>query len=223
VATLLVKDFLDQLIRVDRIRVFGPKLWMLDNGGLQADLAMTADGHVIYAECSRIGLKWVGTPTDVGMPGLVPGAFKSWIAFGMSIGKRGRERTERRGHAERVCMTLKIADSLRIINFTGEMPPPADGVMMKVAKHIPHHVGMAVGTVQQLLQQPSSQDRRERAEQAAGFWRAVLDSEQDSPDDPVDQNADGNESKREVKSPLTGEVASQSDATHDDAQRPWTV
>jgi hypothetical protein len=166
------EDYVDHVVRVDRVRIFSMKTWFMDQGGMQADLALTDGGQVLYAAyppwVPRLGTRWVGSLEEIGPFGPAPAAFITIL---------GKWSAGRREHLRTISMTMTPAGKQEIVVFAGEAPPPQDSSTMKLAKHIPHHIGMAVGITHQLISQPSARERRARGQEAAHLWRALMSGE----------------------------------------------
>jgi hypothetical protein len=149
------------IVRVDRVSVFpGDAPVATKFNERFADIALCADGHVLFKGVGQLRDEWVGALEDVGKPQPISQLFLYSVVAGWAKSpSRIRE----------TCMSLNLGGKRRIVYFTGIVP--SDSLFLKIGTHIPHHVGLAVATGN-LFAKLRGAGERSRA--AANVWRSVL-------------------------------------------------
>ncbi|HWY19442.1 MAG TPA: hypothetical protein VNY27_12120 [Solirubrobacteraceae bacterium] len=164
-ATPGFEPYLEHVVRIDRVEIFPAHSAVPPNlTGRPADLALCADGHVLYA--GRKGFKdenWVGTVAELGHPQPVSRAFLAYMAAGTA------HKVDRLRHT---CMEIRVAGEPRLVHFTGIKPWGKQSLLVRASGALPHHLGIAVKSADFFYKMRGS---AERSSEAADVWRDVLE------------------------------------------------
>jgi hypothetical protein len=149
------------LVRLDRVIVH-PLHYMMrhfsGNSGRPGDLGLFADGTVVYAPVVEVFDKaWTGSLVDLGPPEAAPESFVRLMAFSY---------WQRAATVRNASMILDL-NGKHIVRFTG-YAVAKEPFLLKVAGHIPHHVGLAAKSAWVVKMNLNTGPR---ADEAATFWR----------------------------------------------------